>query len=55
MQRRKNKDKVKSRGISAESNVVPKLRRRSVSDHWIPFKFPKEGGSPDLIVDKKNT
>jgi hypothetical protein len=54
MQQRKNKDKVNSRGISTESNAVPKLGRRSVSDHWIPFKFPKEGGSLDQIVDKKN-
>jgi hypothetical protein len=55
MQQRKNKDKVSSGGISAESNAVPKLGRRSVSDHWIPFKFLKEGGPPDQIVDKKNT
>jgi hypothetical protein len=54
MQRRKNKDKVISGGISAESNVVPELGRRSVSDRWIPFNFPKEGGPSDQIVDKKN-
>jgi hypothetical protein len=54
MQRRQNKDKVSSGGISAESNVVPKLGRRSVSDRWIPFKFSKEGGLSDQIVDKKN-
>jgi hypothetical protein len=54
MQRRKNKDKVSSGGISAESNAVPKLGRRSVSDRWIPFNFPKEGGPSDQIVDKKN-
>jgi hypothetical protein len=51
----KNKNKVSSGVISAESIAVPKLGRRSVSDHWIPFKFPKEGGPSDLIVDKKNT
>ena len=50
----KNRNKVSSGVISAVSIVVPKLGRRSVSDHWIPFKFPKEGGPSDLIVDKKN-
>jgi hypothetical protein len=54
MQRRKNKDKVSSVGISAELNAVPKLRRRSVNDRWIPFKFPKEGGPSNQIVNKKN-
>jgi hypothetical protein len=33
---------------------MPKLGRRSVGDRWIPFKFQKEGGPSDLIVDKKN-
>jgi hypothetical protein len=50
----KNRNKVNSGVISAESIAVPKLRRRSVSDRWIPFKFLKEGGSSNLIVDKKN-
>jgi hypothetical protein len=54
MQRRQNKDKVSSGGISAESNTMPKLGRRIVNDHWIPFKFLKEGGPSNLIVDKKN-
>jgi len=31
------KKKVSSGGISTESVSVPKLGRRSVSDHWIPF------------------
>jgi hypothetical protein len=51
----KSRNKVRSRVISAESIIVPKLGRRSVSDRWIPFKFPKEGGPSDMIVDKKNT
>jgi hypothetical protein len=50
----KNRNKVSSGVISTESITVPKLRRRSVSDHWISFKFLKEGGPSDLIVDKKN-
>jgi hypothetical protein len=50
----KNRNKVSSGVISAESIAVPKLGRRSVSDRWIPFKFLKEGGPSDLIVDKKN-
>jgi hypothetical protein len=51
----KNRNKVSSGVISAESIVVSKLGRRRVSDRWIPVKFPKEGGPSDLIVDKKNT
>ena len=54
MHRWKNRNKVSSGVISAESIIVPKLRRRSVSDRWIPSKFLKEGGPSDLIVDKKN-
>jgi hypothetical protein len=50
----KNRNKVSSGVISTESIAVPKLGRRSVSDRWIPFKFPKEGGPSDQIVDKKN-
>ena len=50
----KNRNKVSSGVISIESIAVPKLGRRSVSDHWIPFKFLKEGGPSDLIEDKKN-
>jgi hypothetical protein len=50
----KNRNKVSSGVISAESIAVSKLGRRSVSDRWIPVKFPKEGGPSDLIVDKKN-
>jgi hypothetical protein len=50
----KNRNKVSSGVISVELIVVPKLGRRSVSDRWIPFKFSKEGGSSNLIVDKKN-
>jgi hypothetical protein len=37
----KNRNKVSSGVISAESIAVPKLGRRSVSDRWIPFKFPE--------------
>jgi hypothetical protein len=50
----KNRNKLSSGGISGESNTVPKLGRRSVSDRWIPYNFSKEGGSSDRIVDKKN-
>jgi hypothetical protein len=50
----KNRNKVSSGVISIELIVVPKLRRRSFNDRWIPFKFLKEAGPLDLIVDKKN-
>ena len=49
----KNRNKVSSGVNSVESIAVPKLGRRSVSDCWIPFKFLKEGGPLDLIVNKK--
>jgi hypothetical protein len=50
----KNRNKVSSGLISAESIAVPNIGRRRISDCWIPFKFLKEGGPSDLIVDKKN-
>ena len=50
----KNRNNVSSRVISTKLIAVPKLGRRSISDRWIPFKFPKEGGPSNLIVDKKN-
>ena len=50
----KNRNKVSLGVITTESITVPKLGRRSISNRWIPFKFLKEGGPSDLIVDKKN-
>jgi hypothetical protein len=38
-----------------EGNIAKMIEGpRSISDHWISFKIPKERGSSDQNIDKKS-